>query len=62
MWESLNQFLEQPVKVWHLVIGLIILGSGIGGTLADMRRQMSAIGESVWRIVDRLEGNKREDS
>jgi hypothetical protein len=46
------QFLSEPLKVWHLLAFALFFAI----TLNDMRKQITAIGKSVWRAIDSLEG------
>jgi hypothetical protein len=48
--EEITRWLDQPVKIWHL----IVLAVALGMTLHSMRQQMTAIGKSVWMIIDIL--------
>jgi hypothetical protein len=49
--DTINHWLEQPVQIWHLVLLALVFGI----TLHDMRKQMTAIGKSVWKIIDILQ-------
>jgi hypothetical protein len=42
--------LEEPAKVGHLIVLAVVFGVA----LHDMRKQMTAIGKSVWKIIDML--------
>ena len=50
-------FLNEPVKVWHLIVAVIVVVL----PLSNIQNQLSAIGKSVWRLIDRVEGRSPED-
>jgi hypothetical protein len=54
---SYFQFLEEPVKVWHL----FVLGFGLSIAFSNLQKQVATIGKSVWRIIDRIEGTVEDD-
>jgi hypothetical protein len=48
--EDIARWIDQPVKIWHLIVVAVAFGIW----LHSMRRQMIAIGKSVWMIIDFL--------
>jgi hypothetical protein len=48
--ETIWQLLDEPVKVGHLILLAVVFGVA----LYDIRKQMTAIGKSVWKIIDIL--------
>lgn len=44
-------WLDEPVKVWHLIVLAVMLAVALG----EMRKQLTAIGKSVWHLIDKFE-------
>lgn len=54
--DSVVEFFNGPAKVWHVfLVGLVLLLT-VNALQAALQKQLGAIGASVWKIIDRLEG------
>jgi hypothetical protein len=51
IWQSINQFFDGPVKVWHLLIFAIPFGI----TLSNMQKQIAAVAKGVIAILNRVD-------
>jgi hypothetical protein len=53
---SVTAWLDEPIRLWHLLAVGIVLGA----TLQGIRKQLSAVGESVWELIDKFESDADE--
>ena len=47
--EAINQFLEAPVRVWHLIFVAMLVGAWAG----QLQKQLNAIGKCTFEVWQR---------